>query len=88
MVEANFASDCNKPALIPLVPKQSVRYLEVWLDATLKFKIHAQQVVKRGQKLANCISRLNNTLHGLTPAQASKVTKICGVVIVMYIVEV
>jgi len=31
-----------------VVPKQYVRYLRVWLDPRLRFKVHTQKVVERG----------------------------------------
>lgn len=44
-------------------------------------------MAERGQRLANCMRRLNNTLRGLPPAQASKVARACGVATVMYAAE-
>lgn len=52
----------------PLKPAAAVRYLGVWLDSTLKFKVHAQHVAKRGQRLANCMRRLNTLLRGRAPS--------------------
>lgn len=71
----------------PVSPAKNVRYLGVWLDPELKFKVHAQKVAERGQRLANCMRRLNNTLRGLPPAQAAKVARACGVATVMYATE-
>lgn len=71
----------------PIRPSASVRYLGVWLDPTLKFKIHAQKVANRGQRLANCMKRLHTTLQGLPPAQAQKVARACGTATVMYAAE-
>jgi len=71
----------------PVAPRPNVRYLGVWLDPTLKFKTHAQEVAARGQRLANCIRRLNNTLRGLPPVQAAKVARACGTATVMYAAE-
>jgi len=32
----------------PLKPAASVRYLRVWIEPTLKFKVHAHEVAERG----------------------------------------
>ncbi|RYP71349.1 hypothetical protein DL771_004837 [Monosporascus sp. 5C6A] len=67
----------------PVKPASAVRYLGVWLDPELKFKVHAQKVAARGQRLANCMKRLNSSLRGLPPAQAIKVARACGVATVI-----
>ena len=71
----------------PLTPAASLRYLGVWIDPELKFKVHTQKVAARGQRLAHCMRRLNNTVKGHPPGQAAKVARACGVATVMYDTE-
>lgn len=71
----------------PVKPAPAVRYLGVWLDPILKFKVYALKMAVRGQWFVYCIKRLNNTVRGLLLVQASKVARACGVAIVIYVAE-
>lgn len=47
-------------------PKSSLRWLGIWLDSYLKFKIHVEKRILAAQIVLNSIIRLSNTERGLS----------------------
>ena len=47
-------------------PKESIKYLGVWLDSKLSFKTHVEKKIASAKKLLIQIERLSNTERGLS----------------------
>ena len=47
-------------------PKESIKYLDVWLDSKLSFKTHVEKKIASAKKLLIQIERLSNTERGLS----------------------
>ncbi|XP_044715319.1 reverse transcriptase (RNA-dependent DNA polymerase) domain-containing protein [Hirsutella rhossiliensis] len=50
-------------------PDRAMRWLGVWLDSTLSFKIHVEKWTAKAQAVAFHLRRLTNTKHGPLPSE-------------------
>ncbi|KAH7169806.1 uncharacterized protein B0J16DRAFT_276730, partial [Fusarium flagelliforme] len=58
-------------------PEQALRWLGIWLDSRLSFRIHVETWTAKAQAVAYHLRGLANTVHGPLPSSVRNAVRAC-----------
>ncbi|KAG6990159.1 hypothetical protein FocnCong_v020007 [Fusarium oxysporum f. sp. conglutinans] len=58
-------------------PEAAMRWLGIWLDSSLSFRVHAEKWTAKSQAVAHHLRGLTNTIHGPLPSAVRSAVRAC-----------
>ncbi|KAL9572136.1 hypothetical protein ACKAV7_003714 [Fusarium commune] len=82
----------NKPETAPAIrhgdvekhPEAAMRWLGIWLDSNLSFRVHAEKWTAKAQAVAHHLRGLTNTIHGPLPSAVRSAVRACVEPVLLY----
>ncbi|KAF6519542.1 hypothetical protein HZS61_007813 [Fusarium oxysporum f. sp. conglutinans] len=65
-------------------PEAAMRWLGIWLDSSLSFRVHAEKWTAKSQAVAYHLRGLTNTIHGLLPSAVRSAVRACVEPVLLY----
>ncbi|RKK55616.1 hypothetical protein BFJ69_g17700 [Fusarium oxysporum] len=69
-------------------PEAAMRWLGIWLDSRLSFRVHAEKWTAKSQAVAHHLRGLTNTIHGPLPSAVRSAVRACVEPVLLYGTEV
>ncbi|KAF4336512.1 endonuclease reverse transcriptase, partial [Fusarium beomiforme] len=69
-------------------PEAAMRWLGIWLDSNLSFRVHAEKWTAKSQAVAYHLRGLTNTIHGPLPSAVRSAVRACVEPVLLYGTEV
>jgi hypothetical protein len=69
-------------------PEAAMRWLGIWLDSSLSFRVHAEKWTAKSQAVAHHLRGLTNTIHGPLPSAVRSAVRACVEPVLLYGTEV
>jgi ribonuclease HI len=69
-------------------PEAAMRWLGIWLDSSLSFRVHAEKWTAKSQAVAYHLRGLTNTIHGPLPSAVRSAVRACVEPVLLYGTEV
>ncbi|RKK71559.1 hypothetical protein BFJ68_g18333, partial [Fusarium oxysporum] len=69
-------------------PEAAMRWLGIWLDSNLSFRVHAEKWTAKSQAVAHHLRGLTNTIHGPLPSAVRSAVRACVEPVLLYGTEV
>ncbi|RKK08478.1 hypothetical protein BFJ66_g17778 [Fusarium oxysporum f. sp. cepae] len=69
-------------------PEAAMRWLGIWLDSNLSFRVHAEKWTAKSQAVAHHLRGLTNTIHGPLPSAVRSAVRTCVEPVLLYGTEV
>ncbi|KAG7406822.1 putative RNA-directed DNA polymerase from transposon BS [Fusarium oxysporum f. sp. raphani] len=69
-------------------PEAAMRWLGIWLDSNLSFRVHAEKWTAKSQAVAHHLRGLINTIHGPLPSAVRSAVRACVEPVLLYGIEV
>ncbi|TVY74420.1 hypothetical protein Focb16_v004649 [Fusarium oxysporum f. sp. cubense] len=69
-------------------PEAAMRWLGIWLDSNLSFRVYAEKWTAKSQAVAHHLRGLTNTIHGLLPSAVRGAVRACVKPVLLYGTEV
>ncbi|KAG6979059.1 putative RNA-directed DNA polymerase from transposon BS [Fusarium oxysporum f. sp. conglutinans] len=69
-------------------PEAAMRWLGIWLDSNLSFRVHAENWTAKSQAVAYHLRGLTNTIHGPLPSAVRSAVRACVKPVLLYGTEV
>ncbi|RKK39565.1 hypothetical protein BFJ69_g18522, partial [Fusarium oxysporum] len=65
-------------------PEAAMRWLGIWLDSNLSFRVHAEKWTAKSQAVAHHLRGLTNTIHGPLPSAVRSAVRACVEPVLLY----
>ncbi|KAG6989251.1 putative RNA-directed DNA polymerase from transposon BS [Fusarium oxysporum f. sp. conglutinans] len=65
-------------------PEAAMRWLGIWLDSSLSFRVHAEKWTAKSQAVAHHLRGLTNTIHGPLPSAVRSAVRACVEPVLLY----
>ncbi|TVY62678.1 putative 115 kDa protein in type-1 retrotransposable element R1DM [Fusarium oxysporum f. sp. cubense] len=69
-------------------PEAAMRWLGIWLDSSLSFRVHAEKWTAKSQAVTYHLRGLTNTIHGPLPSAVRSAVRACVEPVLLYGTEV